>query len=511
MKKTSPFSGARFRRAIRAFVFGRSAQALGTFFLTLLVIRVLNPTDYGAYMTLWGMVELIVPLSSMGLLQAVQRYLPELASRGEPGNLKAFVRGVSIVRFTVLVMFSALLAWQWPALSGWLGFAVSQQEDSLIAVMLVVTVLGQRFVAEMLESVLEQGYAQIVRALDPLGRLFGVVVLMSMGQVSLGTVLWVDLAVSAAGLLLAEFFLARQLSRLKPAGDYRVTVGEVTEFAWHMFGWQWLNAAGGIGVLRVIIARTLGLEAAGQFAFLQQLTLIVGRYVPGTLLANVIRPMLISRHAAGQTQVVATGLGMLLKGNFLLLAGGVALLAAGGDVLIAAASGGRVQGAGLIMLLMLIGLVAAAQGQVLAMAMQINRYTRTLRNFSLIALAMPLLVWVGTHWGLLGVAAAMIVELWVRNGLILMWLQRQEFPIEMDWTGYRHTLTVVTLLAVLGFLVSEALEGRAGYAWLAMSLSALFYVLGLRMVRPISHAEFVLMEKVAGRRVMWISPWVKTP
>jgi hypothetical protein len=460
-------------------------------------------------MIIWGVIELALPLSSFGLLQAVQRYLPELASQGEPGNLKVFVRSVSVVRFVVLVSFSGLLAWQWTALSGWLGFAADQQEDSLIAVMLVVTVLGQRFVVEMLESLLEQGYAQIVRALDPLGRLSGVVVLMALGQVSLGAVLWVDLVVSAIGLLLAEIFLVKQLSRLRPAGSYRVTLGGVTEFAWHMLGWQWLNAAGGIGMLRMIVARMLGLEVAGQFAFLQQLIIIVGRYVPGTLLANVIRPMLISRHAAGQARDVAAGLGMLLKGNFLLLAGGVALLAAGGDILIAAVSGGRVQGAGLIMLLMLIGLIGAAQGQVLAMAMQIYRYTRPLRNFSLIAPLMPLLVWVGTHWGLLGVAAAMIVELWVRNGLILLWLQRQAFRIEVDWAGYRRTLAVAALLAVLGFLVSEVIDGAADYAWFAMSLSVVLYVVGLRMVRPISCAEFGLMEKVAGRRAMWVSAWAR--
>lgn len=458
-------------------------------------------------MIVWGFVELVVPLSSLGLLQAMQRYLPELASRGDHKNLRAFIRFVSIARFLVLFVFCGLLAVFWEPLSKWMGFNSNQQSESVVAVLLVITVLGQRFVAEMLESMLEQGYAQTVRALEPLGRLVGVGALIAVGHVRLGDVFLVDLIVTAACLVLAEVFLVRQVSSIRPAGDYRVSAGEVARYAWHMLGWQWLNAAGGVGVLRMIVARMLGLEVAGQFAFLQQLTLVASRYLPGTMLANVIRPMLISRHAGGQAAEVAHGFGLLLKGNFLLIAGGVVLLAAAGDSLMALASGDRVQDGGLVMLLMVLSLMGAAQGQVVAMAMQIYHYTSQLRNFSVLALAMPFLVWVGSTWGLVGVAMAMIFELWFRNGLILAWLQRQPLRIGLDWPGYMRGLLVAVPLVLLGFVIDGMALDWPAAPWVAFVTVGVLYMAGLRLVRPLGAGEFDLVRKAVGGLARWVAPW----
>ena len=48
--------------------------------LSLWLVRLLIPTDYGIYIVLWEMVEMMLPLSSLGMLEVVRRFLPELAT-----------------------------------------------------------------------------------------------------------------------------------------------------------------------------------------------------------------------------------------------------------------------------------------------------------------------------------------------------------------------------------------------------------------------------------------------
>ena len=70
------------------------------------LVRLLIPADYGAYMVLWGMVEMMMPLSSLGMLEAVRRFLPELAARGAPGVLIRFVRWMTLIRLAIFVVWA---------------------------------------------------------------------------------------------------------------------------------------------------------------------------------------------------------------------------------------------------------------------------------------------------------------------------------------------------------------------------------------------------------------------
>lgn len=480
------------------------AQAAATLALTLLTIRLLDQHDYGAYMLVWGLVELAMPLTSLGLLPAAQRFLPDLAAQGRPGEVQLLVRTLFLARVALVLLACAALALSWKVSLPWLqlpGFGF--QQVALVAA-LVGTQVMLRFAAEMLESLLEQAHAQLLRALVALGRLAVVGVLWWSGTLSLVTLLAAELALSAALWLLGEWWLRKRLRRLEAGGDRHLVGAELWTFVWHMSGVQLLNATANAGLLRIVVARVLGLEAAGHFAFLQQLLMIVQRYMPSTLLANLVRPMLISRHGEARHAEVAVAFGFLWKVNLMIAWPLLPAAMLGGSALVHGLSGGRVPDAGLALALMMLALAATAQNQIVVMALQVYRYSALARRVSVLALAAPLLVWAGAAHGVAGAAAGLAVALVLRASVGLLALRRQALGADLDWTG------VGRFCAAL-LLASGAAWAAAGWVGppVAAALLLALVLVATRLLRPLRQAEFELIERALGRRARLLSGWVR--
>ncbi|MCE7914334.1 MAG: hypothetical protein DYH15_06510 [Nitrosomonas sp. PRO4] len=503
MSNSDLYSGKRFRQAIQHFLLGRTAQAIASFILTLWLVRLLIPIDYGTYMVLWGMIEMMVPLSSLGLLDAVRRYLPEMATKGASGDLIGFVHRMTLIRFAIIIFWAALITFFWPNIASWVGFEVPQQEASMLAIGLIITVLGFRYAAEMLECLLEQRWSQLTHALMPLGRLGGIALLVITDYLTLKHILWVDLIVSLFCLLLAEFFLMKKLRTLPNKGISKISMQEVFSFAWHMAGVNLLRAISSFGALRILVARTLGLEAAGMFAFLQQLLMMIGRYLPAKLLANVIRPMLISRYVAGEIDEVKQGMALLWKSNLLVITICVVATIVAGDALISLASNGRFENAGMIMLLMLLGLSATSQGQLAVMLMQIFPYTRQLKYFSFLSVLTPLAVIFGSNWGLIGVACGILFSVWLLNSFTLMWLSHQAGSLKLDWYGICRSLGIAALLALIGLVISDKFG-----AWWGLVSVLIGYLPGLILVKPLNQFDRILLGRGLRQRANFIDPFV---
>lgn len=497
------YSGKRFRKALQHFLLGRVTQAIAFFALTLWLVRILSPSDYGAYMVLWGMVEMLMPLSSLGMIEGVRRFLPELAERGAPGLLSKFVSWMALIRFAILIVFSTTIVSFWPEITVWLGFSVVQQNSTVIATGLIITVIGFRFTVEMLECLLEQRWSQMTQALMPIGRIIGVALLTLAGTLTLEKLLYIDLIISTSCFLLAELFLIKKLRNLPGTGDYYVSVREIATFVWHMMGTSLLWAAAGPGTLRILVARVLGLEAAGMFAFLQQLQTIIGRYLPANLLYNIIRPILISRYTAGEISIVSQTVALLWKINLLIVAICVASIAIAGDTLIAFISSNRFMDAGTVMLIMLIGLGAAGQSQLINSSMQIFSYTHQLRYFSLLAILVPISVIIGSHWGLIGVVIGIMLSLWVLNSTILMWLNRQAERIELDWYGALRGIALAALSTIVGWIV-----GQEYSAWWGLGTVLLLYCVGLVLVKPLNRNDMALLRRGLRQQARFFTPFV---
>lgn len=490
-RRGHPYTGARFRKALRFFLFGRAAQALASVAALLLAVRILPADEFGAYMVLIGIVEVCRPLSSLGLLPTVQQYLPEMALHATRGQFDRFVRWVTAARFAALALFSLVLYTWWVPITGWLGFASASQKDAWVACVLIVTLLGAAFTDQMLEALLEQRFAQVVRALLPIGRLAGLLGLVAFDAVSLLNVLWVDIVVSAVCLALAELALVRQLRQLQPDGSRTFEARQILSFAWHLSGSQVLNAAASGGALRIIVSAALGLAAAGEFGFMQQLLRQVQRFLPSLMFIGLVRPMLIAANVGGDRERLRAAAGLLRKSNLLLSAPLVGVVFLAGDTLPALLSGGKFADAGLTLTLILLAAVSGAQTQVTGTILQVLRHPRLVLILSMLALLSPLLVWGGCWQGLVGAAGGLALASWIRSATTLAVLHRREPWLGVDRSGILRCLAAVAFSLALAWTV-----GR--YSWAAsIAVFLLLYFGSLLVFRPLAPSDVALLATVA--------------
>lgn len=502
--RSQNYSAQRFRAGLAAFVVGRVTQAFTTFLLLLLAVRWLPLPDYGAYMLVWALCDFAVPITSLGLLHALQQFLPRLAVQAGRQRVRQFVRAMELARLllTALVIGVSLAAWSVLAPAVGLRVLVGWQNGLLVAA-LVVVVLGARYVAEILECLLEQRDAQIVRALQPVARLAGLVLLWLLDRLTLANLLWLDLLVTALLFAWGQWLLARRLRALPPEGDMPVPWAEVRTFVGHLSLSQCLSALGDAAAIRLVAGRVLGLEATGVFAFLQQLTVTAHRYLPSILLANVVRPMLVVRHASGDLETVGCGVALLWKLNLVLMCAAVAAVGAGGDGLLALLSGGAVQSGGLPMTLLLLGLLGTAMSMIAAMALQIHGRADLVGLISVVAPLTLLFAWAGGRaYGLLGLAIGVAVSMWLRAVAVMVVAQQRERKAPLDWAGALQLLGLTVIVAMVGHLA-----GRIAGPVAATVLAAALFAGLLRWMRPLRADESALIARALGPRARWISGW----
>lgn len=491
------FSGQRFRRSLRHFVLGRGVQAIATLGVTLLAIRAVGGTDYGVYMVIWGFVEILGPLTSLGLLPAVQRYLPELVEHGSATSIRRFVAPMMAARMTFVLAGSLALGLQWPAIAAWMGQAEVLPAQGWLAAAIVFCVLLSRFSAEMLECLLEQKASQLTRALLPLLRVAGLASLMATNSTTLPLLLWVDITAAAAAMLTGEVLLMRSLRGLHPDGSYAVPKRELLNYVWHLSAAQILGAASSPGTLRLIVARLLGAEAAGHFAFLQQLAITAKRYLPSVLFANLVRPMMISRADGSERAMVGTGLGLLWKINVSLVWPLVPAMVLIGQPAILTLSGGRIQESGWVIAILLAGLAAQAQSQTITLAMQVYKLSASIRNMNLVSLlAIPAVAW-GADWGMFGVFTGLALVLTVKNVLGLSILRGRALAMDIDRRGTAALLAAIVLASILAF---AALPFTG--PWVAATVMLGSYLVTLLLMPPLSPTEGALIDRSVGRPIV---------
>jgi O-antigen/teichoic acid export membrane protein len=488
---------------LRSFVVGRAAQAAAALLLTFLTVRLLEPVDYGAYMLVWAAVELMFPLTSLGIVPTSHHFLPRLARGGQPRQLRCFILGMGLARYALLSLMCALVLTHWDVAGDWVGLSAASACADWVFCLLIVAVVGGRLAAQMLEALLEQRHAQLANTLQMVLRLVGLLVLWTGAWLTLERLLWVDLGVSLFTWLLAQFRLMTAVRQLRPDGSDPVNWAEVRRSLGYMSGSQLLGAAGSAGAVRLVVGRVLGAEMAGAFGFLQQLVMIANRYLPSLLLANVVRPMLIARYHEGRVADVRVGFGLLSKVNLLLGLGLFAIVVVGGDELVALASGDRVLGAGWSMALMTVALLFMGQNQVMSMAMEVYGLLGSVFAVSLLGpLVIPFAMTGGHLGGVVGVAAGVAAAMSVRSIASTVLLQRRAEGVRRDWRGTFGAIVALLAATALAWMIGRWVGPLAAAACLPFLALPLLW-----LARPLHPLEAALLVRGAGRWGRWFGPW----
>lgn len=490
---------SRFRRAIFHFIGGRITQAVGRAILLLVLVRLLPVEDYGVYMLLVGLSEMMLQVASFGILPVGQRYLPKMINTLPIRKLYQFVSTLISLQMVILALITAGMMHFWAVVTPWMGLSEQHTAATVHAPLLFFFVPAFRYISEMQESLLEQGRAQIVRALMPIGRVAVIGILMAMGVViNLENVIIIDIAVTAFCLMLSWILLHKSLASLHNSEAVgTIPVREMLHFASHMAIVDLNGSTASPGAIRLALASALGVYESGLFAFLQSLRRLIDRYMPGTLLRGIIRPLMLARVSSpGGMAVVEAGTGFLMKTNLLIIAAGSVVIAVGGDALVMWLSGNKFPNAGFTLLLMFMALAVTAQRSVIEMVMQVTGHTATLRATSLLAPTALLAVWYYADYGL-NVAVLIITSgVALSNWIAMSKLIRSTGGFKVDWRGLLATLIPGALVIGAGILLCNIMDRFA-----AAGIALVLFLLLLWLAKPFSSQELAVVERAAGRRI----------
>lgn len=488
----------RFRKALWQFTGGRIAQAVARAVLVLALVRILPVADYGAYMLIVGTAELLLQVGSLGILPLAQRYLPQMLTTLPIRKLYGFVAFLIGAQIAVLAVIAFVLGLFWNSLAPIFGMNPAQTAVTSFGAWLFLVIPAFRFSAELLEAMLAQG--QIARALMVFVRAGAIVLLIIFKpKVGLTDVLMVDLVSTGLCVIITWSSIQRTLAALHtPAAHGTIPVREMIRFARHMALVGPMSGTANPGAIRLVLANRLGVAESGLYAFLQSLERLVSRYLPATLLRNLIRPILISRTIGqGSTELLQAGTGLLLKSNMLAVIGGLVVIAVCGDQIVLLMSGGKFPGAGLTLLLLYVNMIATSQRGVQEMVMQITGHTRALWITSVVSPLALLTVWLfakhGINVAVLIVTAGSMTANWLAAGVLH--LSTDWFRV--DWRG----MAAIFLPGLAAATIGIALAGWLGPLF-AGALALVLFVLFLRIGRPFDVKEIGAVERVVGKRAV---------
>ena len=496
--KPEAYSVHRFRKAVLQFIGGRLAQAAARAVLVLVLVRILPIRDYGAYMLIVGTSELLLQVGSFGILPLMQRYLPQMLTTLPLRRLYRFV-GFMIGAQTVALSLIAFVLWKyWDMLGPTFGMDAAQIEATRFAAWLFVIIPMFRFSTELLEAMLAQG--QTARALMVFARAAAIVVLVLVkDEVVLADVLLVDVISTAFCIVVGWFSVQRMLATLhQPGASGTLPVREMVRFAWHMALVGPMSATASPGAVRLVLANSLGLAETGLFSFLQSIERLVKRYLPATLLRNLIRPMLISRYLGpGKGELLKASTGLLLKSNMLTVVGGVVVIAVCGDQIVSLMSGHKFQGAGLTLLLIYLNMVATSQRGVQEMVMQITGHTKQLWITSVVYPLALLLIWLLAGHGLNVAVLIVTAGSLLANSLTAGILQHKTDWFRVDWRSIVVTSVAGLAASLLGILLTEVI-----HPFVAGGIAFVLFIVFLRLGRPFNSPEIHAIERVMGARAV---------
>lgn len=496
---SQPYGVARFRRAIIQFVAGRITQGVGRGLLVLALVRLLSVTDYGAYMLLVGLAEMMTQVCSFGILPVGQRYLPQMIITLSAAKLYRFVSALIFLQMGILCIVTMGLWRFWPVVTTWMGISAAQAVAAKPALWLFFFVPAFRFISDMQESLLEQGKAQIARSLMPIGRLAVIGVLVVMGMtINLPNIIILDVWVTAFCLVLSWILLHQSLESLRnPDADGQIPVRDMLRFAWHMAAVDLNGSTSSRGAIRLALANAIGIYETGLFAFLQSLRRLVDRYMPGVLLRGIIRPLMLARaYSPGGMAVVEAGTGFLMKLNLLIITAGSVVIAVGGDALVMQLSGNKFPNAGFTLLLMFMALAVSSQRSIIDMVMQVTGHTSTLRATSMLAPVALLAVWLFADHGLnvavLIIACGGAISNWIAMSVLI----RSTGGFRFDWRGLMATVVPAALVIGAGVLLRMIVHPIT-----AIAIALVLFALLLWLAKPFNNRELGVVERAVGQRI----------
>jgi O-antigen/teichoic acid export membrane protein len=482
----NPYARASVFTGIFAFFAGRGSSALLTFASFALVSRILDVPSYGFYATSLALMELGLALSTAGIDWVATRSVPEYRLHAGGAATVKFVCQLSAMQALILICVGGLVASIATPLAKALQLPLAATPFMLVGLLLTIEGIGRLCRDQMLGILMFQRSAQVAQLFRS-GTLAVQLAwtLHSGSKQGVDDILFYEIIASASAAIVGVALLAYALLRLWPLKASNVewhapSRKQLWALALNTYASYLLTLSYGPQILTMLIARVLGVEAAGTFGFARGFADQVRRYLPTDLLQSIFRPALVAYYSSEQNfPGLALRLGLWLKSSLLVLLPLIAFFSVFGELGAAALSGGRFISAWPVILTLLCGTGMMAWRRVAELACNTIMQPQICVNAGLL---------------LLLVAPLMIAVLYVTNNLlsavvlivtaeasfcirVVYILRKRGFPFSWSLTTYIKILCAL-LITVIPLLLLRAAYSpslvSAACATCAMSILAVY-------------------------------------
>lgn len=437
------YSRSRFKKALRHFLFGKAFSGLANFTVLILVVRLLAPAEYGAYVALLALQGVVLSWSSFGIEPTVERFLPELRLSRTDIEVTGFVVLGLLVRLITLLLAAAAL---WMAIGPITQLTgLERWEDVAVSFVLVIVGAGAlNTVVSMMDALLLQHLSQSVSAVHAFCRLFPFSLLAYFGSQGLTDVVKVELgaAVAAAtigGCLVTQSVMRRgRMPTITTLGNVLVAYRtRMLRFGGFNYLAQCVMQVYSNDAMRLTITRLLGAVETARFGFISNVIDLTHRYLPAFLLIRLIRPIFVTRYVENRDfeQINAFAI-LILKLNVFLIVPLVAAAFHGGDFALDFLSGGKYRSEGMLLVCALVLLVPTSHQWVISMtANTIERNELQAKGALLAAIGWPIAVLLSPVVGVWAALAGSYVSALSYNTFAIVYLRREGFMYRQDVRG----------------------------------------------------------------------------
>jgi len=486
--QSNPYSSRRIATGMKHFLMGKALTSVAGIGTLLLVIRGLPVGEFAAYSVLFGLVDVLLVVTSVGTGQVLTRFVPEIYAQHFAHALRlllGYALGLRFALLLVTVIALGLLAAPFAALIG-----LDDWEGALKLYLLVVFFrTATNTLYQVLEAMLQQARGQGAFAAVTVSRFVGVGGLYLSGHFNLVNLILVEAATDALGTLLMSYGVYQVSKPRLSDGDREAEVGWLRSNARRIvnFGikghFQGLIIMPFSGVVnRLVIGSQMPTAQVALFGFGQSIFDLMQRYLPAQLFNGMVRPVMAARFSVSgrfdEIQVISNA---ALKINLLLIGMAATVFAAGGSDMLLWITRGKYGEQAVTLLLLMCALVALESWRHV-----LDQLSHTVERYGFLVFSNGLLgasllggLALLPSLGIFALPAANCGGLVVANLLVIWWLRRTGYPFRQN-VGEIFAILAGTGLAVgVGLLLPIVLNHwmprilvavlvYAAFVWLAV-------------------------------------------
>ncbi|MCG8040850.1 MAG: oligosaccharide flippase family protein [Candidatus Thiodiazotropha endolucinida] len=504
----SVYSGERVRKSLIQFLLGRTFSAVVGFGLLLLLVRSLDVIEYGFYIASQAILEIIGTMSSLGLIVAAQRYLPELHNKNDGVALYRLTIKLLVGRFVTLILASLILF----VLAEWiLGLLKLEHLLLIFQVFLLVIIIENiaRYIDIIFDSLLLQGLTQISIIIRVGLRFLPLVILVLWNEIELTLLHWILIEIFASTIAVIWscyklYYYLIYFSKRYSKKQIELNIKRYLKYSLPAFIAAVLYMLSSTNSVKLIAANLLSAYSFATFGFAIAVALMLQRYMPIFLLIGMIRPLFVVAKNHVDYRIKLPKIAELVfKLNAFALLPIISIFWIFEDSIAVLLSGGRYPEAGGFLIIFMLLLVMQAFRAILSMTAQAMENAKA-------ALVGTLLGIIGLSIGIVfsyslggyGLCIGLIISEVIFSVWVIKSLYEQNIVFKIDVKGYAK-LIVSAVVPVL--IVQNLIPNLSDLPLIKLivysSLIMFMYLIINYYMKPFTIRESSEVNKLLGKKI----------